>query len=219
MLATRIPIPARRRPALPPVSGTRRRAGQQGGARRRDTSQGGRGTTLTTLLGTLPVRSRPLGLSRDSKRWRGPLGCVVVAGAQGPGSRLSLERRGGGGRRGRGGGPRPAPSYKYSRSPEEAEEESFAPKDVDYSPSRRLDFHCWFLKGPQDPGAPWSSWWPAWRGAVASLQATSRTPPPLPFGLARPKSTKRDPKGCFDPSPPSPHQGTRRRILGGLPSS
>lgn len=123
----------------------------------------------------------------------------------GSGSRLSLERRGGGGRRGRGGGPRPAPSYKYNRSREEAEEESFSPKDVDYSPSRRLDFHCWFLKGPQDPGAPWSSWWPAWRGAVARLQATSRTPPPLPFGLAQPKSTKRDPKGRFDPSTPSPH--------------
>ncbi|XP_055395958.1 uncharacterized protein LOC129623003 [Bubalus kerabau] len=84
VLATRIPIPARRRPARPPASGTRRRAGQQGGARRRDTSQGGSGTTLTTLLGTLPIRSRPLGLSRDSKRWRGPLGCVAVAGAQGP---------------------------------------------------------------------------------------------------------------------------------------
>lgn len=48
-----------------------------------------------------------------------------------------------------------------------------------------------------------SSWWPAWRGAVASLQATSRTPPPLPFGLARPKSTERS-QSLFRPFSPLP---------------
>lgn len=62
-----IPIPASRRPVFPPASETGRLAGTQGCSRRRDTSQGLRSTNPTTLLRTLPFRSRPLGLSKGSK--------------------------------------------------------------------------------------------------------------------------------------------------------
>lgn len=128
-----------------------------------------------------------------------------MAGGSGVRQPAELGRRGGGGR-GRGGGPRPAPNYKYNRSREEAEEESFSPKDVDYSPSRRLDFHCWFLKGPQDPGALVQ--------LVACVEGCSGAPPgdladsPTPLNLAWPSRNpprERSQKAVFDPFLPLPH--------------
>lgn len=101
-------------------------------------------------------------------------------------------------------------SYKYNRSREEAEEESFSQR-------RRLltleapGLSLLVPKGPQDPERP---------GPVGGLRggvqwrASRRLrglPTPSPFGLAQPKSTKRDPKGRFDPFyplPPPKEQGS-----------
>lgn len=70
--ATRIPIPARRKPALPRASETGRRAGPQGGSGRREKSQGFRSTTPSHPPWYPSSCSRPLGLSKGSKGWRGP---------------------------------------------------------------------------------------------------------------------------------------------------